>query len=115
MSLSVPARVRSIELPPFDPLNLRAAELRAAGHNVISLGQALPFYGPPASALSAARAALDTREVNLYVTDPGLPALRAMLAERLGVFALGRPPRLAIDELHLGGEAALGLPGLLGQ
>jgi aminotransferase len=58
--------------------------LRAAGHHVISLGQALPFYDPPASALAAARAALDTREVNLYVTDPGLPALRAALADRLG-------------------------------
>src|SRR5688572_10670047 len=57
--------------------------LRAAGHDVISLGQALPFFGPPASALAAARAALDTREVNLYVTDPGLPSLRRALAERL--------------------------------
>src|SRR5687768_3053045 len=79
----VPSRVRDIELPPFDPLNLRASELRAAGHDVISLGQALPFFGPPASALAAARAALDTREVNLYVTDPGLPSLRRALAERL--------------------------------
>jgi aminotransferase len=75
--------VRGIELPPFDPLNLRASELRAAGHDVISLGQALPFYGPPPSALAAARQALDTREVNVYSTDPGMPALRAALADRL--------------------------------
>ena len=27
MLATVPARVRGIELPPFDPLNLRAAEL----------------------------------------------------------------------------------------
>jgi aminotransferase len=79
----VPSRVRDIELPPFDPLNLRAAELRTAGHDVISLGQALPFYGPPPSALAAARQALETREVNLYSTDPGIPALRAALADRL--------------------------------
>jgi len=85
---TVPARVRSIELPPFDPLNLRAADLRMAGHDVISLGQALPFYGPPPSALAAARAALDTREVNLYVTDPGLPALRSTLAERLAAYGV---------------------------
>ncbi len=88
MTLTVPARVRSIERPPFDPLNRRAAELRAAGHDVISLGQALPFFGPPPSALAAARAALDTREVNLYVTDPGMPALRAALAERLGSYGI---------------------------
>lgn len=83
MTVTAPSRVRGIELPPFDPLNLRATELRAAGHNVISLGQALPFYPPPPSALTAARQALDTREVNVYSTDPGMPALRAALADRL--------------------------------
>jgi len=80
----VPARVRAIDLPPFDPLNVRAARLREAGHDVISLGQALPYFPPPPSVLTAARAALDTRDVHRYVTDPGLPALRAALAERLG-------------------------------
>ena len=83
MTATVPSRVRGIELPPFDPLNLRANELRAAGHEVISLGQALPFYGPPPSALTAARAALLTSEVNIYSTDPGMPALRRALADRL--------------------------------
>ena len=80
----VPGRVRDIELPPFDPLNSRAAQLRADGHDVISLGQALPFFGPPASVLAAARAALDSREVNLYSTDPGIGSLRTVLAGRLG-------------------------------
>jgi aspartate/methionine/tyrosine aminotransferase len=76
-------RVLGIELPPFDPLNLRAAELRAGGHHVISLGQALPFFPPPASALDAARSALGHPDVHRYSTDPGLPSLRAALAERL--------------------------------
>jgi aspartate/methionine/tyrosine aminotransferase len=80
-------RIRSLvcatDLPPFDPLNRRAAELRAQGHHVISLGQAVPFFPPPASALTAARDALNTPEVHRYVTDPGLPGLRAVLAERL--------------------------------
>ena len=88
MTATVPSRIRAIELPPFDPLNLRAAELRAAGHDVISLGQALPFYGPPPSALAAARAALATPEVNIYSTDPGMPALRSALADRLRVFGI---------------------------
>lgn len=79
----VRARVRQIDLPPFDPLNLRAAELRAAGHEVISLGQALPFYPPPASAIEAARHALEHGTANLYSTDPGLPGLRSALTERL--------------------------------
>lgn len=79
----VPSHIRDIDLPPFDPLNRRGAELRAAGHQVISLGQALPFFPPPPSALAAARAALDTPRVNAYATDPGLPSLRGVLAERL--------------------------------
>ncbi|MBI3048217.1 MAG: pyridoxal phosphate-dependent aminotransferase [Acidobacteria bacterium] len=79
----VRSRIQGIELPPFDPLNTRAAELRAAGHPVISLGQAVPFFPPPAPALEAAREALTRPEVHRYATDPGLPGLRALLAERL--------------------------------
>jgi aspartate/methionine/tyrosine aminotransferase len=80
----VARRIQSIALPPFDPLNVRAAELRAEGHDVISLGQALPFFPPPTSALEAARAAIGQTAANLYATDPGLPSLRAALAGRLG-------------------------------
>jgi aminotransferase len=72
-----------MDLPPFDPLNARAAVLRGEGHDVISLGQALPFFAPPASAIRAARAAVDDPAVHLYATDPGLPGLRSALAERL--------------------------------
>jgi aminotransferase len=79
------AVVDSFDLPPFDPLNRRAAELRTQGHQVISLGQAVPFFGPPAEALAAGRAALETPDVHRYVTDQGLPALRRALGERLGV------------------------------
>lgn len=43
----------------------------------------MPFFPPPASALDAARAAVDTPEVNRYATDPGLPSLRSILAGRL--------------------------------
>jgi aminotransferase len=79
----IPSRVLDIELPPFDPLNVRAAELRAQGHRVISLGQALPFFPPPLSALRAAQAALGSPEVHFYSTDPGRPTLRRALAARL--------------------------------
>lgn len=78
----IPARIRAITLPPFDPLNQRAAELRREGHHVISLGQALPFFAPPQAALDAARAALDHPDVHRYSTDPGLHSLRESLAQR---------------------------------
>ena len=70
-------------LPPFDPLNQRAAALRAQGHHVISLGQALPFFPPPPVALAAAGAAVSRSDVNRYATDPGLLSLRTALALRL--------------------------------
>jgi aminotransferase len=82
----IPSRVLDIELPPFDPLNVRAAELRARGHHVISLGQALPFFPPPPSALRAAEGALQGRDVHFYSTDPGRPQLRSLLAERLAEY-----------------------------
>jgi aminotransferase len=84
----IPSRVLDIELPPFDPLNVRAAELRTQGHHVISLGQALPFFPPPPSALRAAEVALQARDVHFYSTDPGRPKLRALLAERLAEFGI---------------------------
>jgi aminotransferase len=84
----IPSRVLEIELPPFDPLNVRAAQLRAAGHRVVSLGQALPFFPPPPSALRAAEAALRAPDVHFYTTDPGRPTLRRLLAERLAEYGV---------------------------
>ena len=81
--MRIPQRVLDIELPPFDPLNLRAAELRAQGREVISLGQALPYFPPPPSAVRAAQDALSSPHVHFYSTDPGRPSLRRALAERL--------------------------------
>ena len=81
--VQIPSRILTLELPPFDPLNIRAAQLRASGHDVISLGQALPFYPPPASAVRAAQGALERADVHGYSTDPGRPSLRRALAERL--------------------------------
>jgi aspartate/methionine/tyrosine aminotransferase len=76
-------RARSISEAQFDALKLKAAELRAAGHHVVNLGQAVPGYGPPASAITAAAAALGDPETHLYSADAGLPELRQALAGRL--------------------------------
>lgn len=80
-------------------MNRRAAELRAAGHHVISLGQAVPFFPPPEAALRAARAAIDAPEVYRYATDPGLPTLRTALAERLSAGFSTQAPPCDRDEL----------------
>jgi aspartate/methionine/tyrosine aminotransferase len=80
----IPPRVSRIALAQFDVLNSRAAELRAQGHTVISLGQALPGFGPPPAAIAAAQRALGTKEAHVYSADAGLEGLRVALCERLG-------------------------------
>ena len=79
----IPYRIRQMDLPPFDTLHRRAIELRNQGHQVIWLGQAVPFFPPPPAALAGAQAALAAPETHRYATDPGLPSLRRILASRL--------------------------------
>ena len=79
----IPPHIAAIEIPPFDRFNIQAAELRAAGRDVISLGQAVPFFPPPPSAIDAARKACDAPEVHIYSTDQGRESLRTLLAHRL--------------------------------
>ena len=80
-----------IELPPFDPLNRRAAELRAEGHHVISLGQAVPFFPPPEAARRAAlqwslqRGSRSGRVAWQFARDwAGRQRLKATVARRKG-------------------------------
>ena len=80
----IPSRVTDIAVAQFDLLNIRAAELRAQGHHVISLGQALPWFGPPASAIAAAQQALATSDAHIYSVDAGLIGLRQALCNKLG-------------------------------
>ncbi len=80
---SVSARAAAISLPPFDVLNILAAERRSAGRNVITLGQGVPGFGPPPAAIDAARDALSRPATHLYCADAGLLSLRDALASRL--------------------------------
>jgi aminotransferase len=81
--MRVPERVRAIELPQFDVLNEVATSWRARGADVITLGQALPGFAPPAAAIHALRAALDDPSAHIYSSDAGTPELRAALAQSL--------------------------------
>ena len=49
----IPDRVRMVSMPPIDALNTRMAEINAAGGDVISLGQSVPFFGPPPEMVEA--------------------------------------------------------------
>jgi aspartate/methionine/tyrosine aminotransferase len=83
LRVPIPPRTAAITAAEFDVLNTKADELRAAGHAVISLGQAVPGFGPPPSAIEAARRALDGSSAHIYSADAGIPSLRAALCEKL--------------------------------
>lgn len=103
-TVRIPARAAGITLAQFDLLNARAAELHAAGHHVISLGQALPGFGPPSSALDAMRRAIDVPSTHVYSADAGLLTLREALCARLN----GEGAAVAPDEVIItaGGNQA---------
>jgi aminotransferase len=74
------ARASALVLPPFDVINQQAEALRAQGHHVISLGQAVPGFGPPPAAIDAARRALLEPTTHRYSADAGRVGLRDALA-----------------------------------
>ena len=75
-------------MPPIDALNTRMAEINAAGGDVISLGQSVPFFGPPPEMIEAVRDALDNfgPRLHTYGPDAGIPELREALARKLADF-----------------------------
>ena len=52
----------------------------AVQHDAVNLGQGFPDENPPAEALEAVKAAMDAGH-NQYAPGPGIPALRAAIAE----------------------------------
>ena len=72
-------------MPPIDALNTRMAQLNAAGGDVISLGQSVPFFGPPPGMTDAvARALTDFGpRLHTYGPDAGIPELREALSRKL--------------------------------
>ncbi len=106
--MRVPERVRAIELPQFDVLNDVANRWRARGADVITLGQALPGFAPPASAIAALRDALDDPTSHIYSSDAGIPELRHALAESLSPLGARTDPEREVI-ITAGGNQAFQL------
>ena len=85
---TIPDRVRSVAMPPIDALNTRMIRMNAEGGDVISLGQSVPFFGPPPQMLDSVRDALDSfgPRLHTYGPDAGIPELRESLAIKLRDF-----------------------------
>lgn len=73
-------RTQQIQRPPIAAINGLAAELRAAGRELIDLGQAIAGLPPPASALRAVERYLAEPAPHGYSPDPGLPEVREQVA-----------------------------------
>ena len=101
----VSSRVSGLVVPPFDELNQKAAGLQRQGHDIINLGQAVPGFGPPASAIDAARRALPEAATHRYSADAGLLTLREALC---GTFESERTTDVRSDEIIItaGGNQA---------
>jgi len=81
--MRIPERVFQILPPQIDIINARAAGWRERGADVVSLGQALPGFPPPAIALAAVRSALSAPDTHIYSSDAGILDLRTALCQQL--------------------------------
>ena len=73
------------DVPPFIVMDVmaQAAAIEAKGGRVIHMEVGQPFHPAPATALAAARAALDVGRVG-YTEALGIPSLRARIARHYG-------------------------------
>ena len=62
--------------PGIAEINALAGALRRKGETLINLGQAVPFFPPPAEALARLSGNLSEPGLHCYTPDPGLPELR---------------------------------------
>lgn len=90
MSMRISPHVLATDPPALTALMARARELAATGE-LINLAQAVVDFPPPTEFIEEVRQAAGDPAVHRYTPDPGLPALRQMLArhvvERYGLEA----------------------------
>jgi aspartate/methionine/tyrosine aminotransferase len=77
-------RIRRTQPALIDTIGRACAARRRRGERVFPLAQAVPGFPPPAPVLEALRASLEDERTHRYTMDPGLPELRAAIAEVLG-------------------------------
>jgi len=74
-------RIQKVKPSATLTITAKAAELRAAGRNIISLSVGEPDFDTPKAALDAARAAIDAGFTR-YTAVPGIPELRQAIADK---------------------------------
>lgn len=81
MAIKLSQRVQRIKPSPTLAVTARAAEMRAAGHDIIGLGAGEPDFDTPEHIKDAAKAALD-KGASKYSPVPGTPGLKAAIVEK---------------------------------
>ncbi len=81
MDIALASRVRDIRASATLAVTARAAELRAAGRDIIGLGAGEPDFDTPEHIKSAAKAALD-RGFTKYTAVDGIPSLKQAIIDK---------------------------------
>lgn len=81
MDIALASRVREIKDSATLAVSARAAELRAAGHDIIGLGAGEPDFDTPEHIKAAAKAALD-RGFTKYTPVDGIPSLKQAIINK---------------------------------
>ena len=81
MDIALATRVREIKASATLAITARAAELRAAGHDIIGLGAGEPDFDTPEHIKAAAKAALD-RGFTKYTPVDGIPSLKQAIINK---------------------------------
>ena len=82
MSIRLSDRVQAIKPSPTIAVSTRAAEMKAAGHDIIALGAGEPDFDTPEHIKQAARDAID-RGFTKYTAVDGTPTLKQAVCAKL--------------------------------
>jgi len=81
VNMQLAERVQRVQPSPTLAITARAAEMKAAGHDIIGLGAGEPDFDTPEHIKAAAKQALDEGKTK-YAPVPGTPGLRAAIADK---------------------------------
>ena len=81
MSIELSERVNRVKPSPTLAITARAAEMKAAGHDIIGLGAGEPDFDTPEHIKAAAKQALDAGKTK-YAPVPGTPGLKQAIVDK---------------------------------
>ncbi len=81
MTIELADRVNRVKPSPTLAITARAAEMKAAGHDIIGLGAGEPDFDTPEHIKDAAKKALDEGKTK-YAPVPGTPGLKAAIIDK---------------------------------